>query len=175
MTKTALRALLVSALSAAITLTTLAVTPASASGCGFSDPGVPGGWVATDCPADSDGGDGVQGQLDEERIGSYRCPDAQQVILSVNPDVCGYPAGVNRAPATTTDAAPAAVPTAAPGAGQQFQAPLADGTVAAPRNTGTASPAPAPATSVSSPFWVQLDKLIQMLKALLPAVFGGIG
>jgi len=33
-------------------------------------------------------------QLPEERIGGYRCPDPEQVIVSVDPDVCGDPASL---------------------------------------------------------------------------------
>lgn len=35
--------------------------------------------------------DGVADQLPDERIGSYRCEDPTQVIVSVDPDVCGTP------------------------------------------------------------------------------------
>jgi hypothetical protein len=172
MTTTALRALTVAALSAAVLTVSapaiaLADTSPAHTGCGFEDPGVPGGWVATDCPdnqpLDPEHPE-YQPQSDEERIGSYRCPDPAQVIISVNPDVCGAPAGVNQAPAPAAPSASTAR-TAPAGPGQQFQAPLADGHVQ------TDSPA-APATQVGQPFWVLLDKLIQMLRAILPTVFG---
>lgn len=76
-------------------------TPASAEECGFADPAVPGGWVATDCysaPEDHPGFredpesyEEPQEQLPEERIGGYRCPDPEMVIVSIDPDVCAYP------------------------------------------------------------------------------------
>jgi hypothetical protein len=64
----------------------------------FVDPGCPEGSVAY---LDADGVTPLCGpaaderdegaQQDEERIGGYRCADPTQVIVSVNPDVCGSP------------------------------------------------------------------------------------
>jgi hypothetical protein len=90
MTKTARRALqtLVAGFAAAATLVLVAPGAAQAQdSCGFADDSVPGGWVATDCPSDGT----VQDQLPSERLGSYRCEDGSQVLVSVDPDVCGDP------------------------------------------------------------------------------------
>lgn len=169
MTTTALRALTVAALSAAITLTTLAA-PAQAEGCGFADDSVPGGWVATDCygSAPDTTGD-EQAQLDEERIGGYRCPDPAQVILSVNPDVCGLPVGTvdtSAAPVPSAPSAASAQPArTAPESPGAIQEPLADGYVA----VGTAADT---AATAALPGWVLQDKLMEWLKALLPWIFG---
>ena len=108
---------------------------ASAEECGFADPEVPGGWVATDCftaPEDHPGfredpesyEEDYTPQLPEERIGGYRCPDPAMVIVSLNPDVCAYPVPAAQVPdepigdaggdaSVTVDTAPSTAPTAA--------------------------------------------------------------
>lgn len=182
MTKTAHRALqtLVAGFAAAATL--VLATPATSAqaqeGCGFEDPSVPGGWVATDCPT---GDEGVQPQLPSERIGRViDTPDGRRcTVVDVVNDQDVIDCYVIADPSFREDAESAPVPAPAPqvSPAPQASAPVArvDAQQARPAAApGSADPGSAPAELdgelAPTVSWAQvLDQLRAFLLGFSPA------
>lgn len=168
MTKTALRALTMAVLSAAVALST--VSPALADDA--AGPCLPGQDIATpECPnpwPDTTNvtvcmaepwrcnvePEIVQEQLPEESTGGYRCPDPADTV-----------------PCDTTDdpgAAPAAVDAEQP-AGQ----PVDTGAQITQRAPSAPSAHTAQsAQSAGLPSWVIMDKIMEILRAVIAAITG---
>jgi len=160
MTKTALRALITVTAAGAVLLT---ASPALADG-----PSEP-----TCAPGEEFQGEFgcVAVQLPEERIGSYRCPDPAEVIISVDPDVCG-PAEIIWGPQPEeTPSAPAPAPQPAPQAPVAQQAPVGaqpSATAAPVRPAPQPASAPvldaAPAGQAVSSLQALLDRIVALIR-----------
>lgn len=152
MTKTALRALTVAALSAATILTTSQVALADQQGCGFADENVPGGWVATDCFENDPEGQAIEPapQLESERIGRQLDINGQLcTITAVNPDVLRCVDIPEEAPASPALGQPnTALAQQAPRASAGATPTLA---AEAPQASTPVDTVPAPAVDVTAP------------------------
>jgi hypothetical protein len=134
MNKTALRALIVAALSAAVLSVGGGVALASPAS---TDPSCPAGeefqgefgCVATELPGETQGRqiDCPDGQVGTQQGDQVICPPAKAVTPASQVPTSGNSATPGKAPASTVSKAPVAKKTPAP---QTFQEPLADGAVA---------------------------------------------
>lgn len=110
-------------------------------------------------------------QLPEEVIGSYRCPEATDVVLALNPDgsyVCGPLPGSQPPPVDTNPAPAPPVAASTP----QGPAPTQSQT---PENQPQAASTPghAPQTDeVAVPTWtVTMEQILEWMRDLLPWLF----